>query len=193
MQPGHPATLILWTVLLLCAFVAEESDAHTAYRMVGQAQSAVTVESFVAVVKPDEARFTLPVPARREWKWLQPETKESAREYALDVKVLNEGHEYTFGLFLWKFRGARPRSGTFSSLIEDGQKSVFERSQSRLMSIVRDAGVKVKQEGDNLVITVRGKKNVARLFSGRPAEVTFEISLPGDSPIIQKVPVKYQS
>jgi hypothetical protein len=52
--------------------------------------------------------------------------------------------------------------------------------------------VKVKQEGDSLVITVQGKKNVARLFSGRPAEVTFEIALPGDSPITRTMPVKYQ-
>lgn len=196
MRDRHLATLIICTVML-CALAAvgggvRAADLAPMQAQSSDAQSSDAPESFTAIVKSDEARFTLPVPARREWKWLQPETKERAREYALDVKVVNEGSEYTFGFYLWKFPGARPRSGSFSSLIEDGQKSVFERSESRHMTIIRDAGVKVTQEGDSLRITVRGKKNVARLFSGRPAEVTFGIALPGDSPITRKVPVKYQ-
>ncbi|MDT5157397.1 MAG: hypothetical protein QOH51_1754 [Acidobacteriota bacterium] len=191
MLSRHPATLIICTVML-CAFAAGERCARAAYTTAMQAQTSNAQESFTAIVKRDEARFTLPVPARREWKWLQPETKENAREYALDVKVSNEGHEYAFGFFLWKFRGAKPRSGGFSYLIADGQKSLFVRAQSGHMTIIHDAGVKVKQVGDSLVITVQGKKNVARLFSGRPAEVTFEIALPGDSPITRTMPVKYQ-
>jgi hypothetical protein len=189
-KKNYPAAFILFTALL-CAFAAGGARARASVRATRHPQAATPAESFTATVKRDEARFTLPIPARREWKWLLPETQESAREYAMDVKVLNEGKEYAFGFYVWKFRGAKPRSGSFSALIGDGQKSVFVRSQSRLMSVVRDAGVKAKQEGDRLIITVGGRKNVARLFSGRPAEVTFEISLPGDSPTSQTIPVKY--
>jgi hypothetical protein len=60
------------------------------------------------------------------------------------------------------------------------------------MMILRDAGVKLKQAGDSLIIVVQGRKNVARLFSGRPAEVTFQTTLPGDTPTSKTVRVGYR-
>jgi hypothetical protein len=194
MSNKYPASIIL-CASLLCAFGAGDRRARAAVRASGQAQAATAVtaaESFTATVKPDEARFTLPVPPRREWKWRQPETKERAQEYRMDVTVKNEGAEYTFGFYLWKFPGAKPRSGNFSALLDAGQTSLFERAQSRHMTILRDAGVKLKQAGDSLIIIVHGRKNVARLFSGRPVEVTFQTTLPGDAPTSKTVPVEYQ-
>lgn len=109
----------------------------------------------------------------------------------MDVTVINEGKEYTFGIYLWKHPGALPHTGAFSDLLRAGQVSLFERSQSRLMTIIKDAGIKVKQEDDHLVISIRGKKNVERLFSGHPVEVTIKIALPDDPPTSTVVPVKY--
>lgn len=163
---------------LLCASAAGAQDLDAA--------------TYKAVVGKDEARFTMPVPARKSWKWHVPETRTSMREYMLSVKVLNEGQEFSFGFYLWKFPNSRPGAGRFSALLEAGQQSLFARASSGHNLIIRDAGVKARQEGDNLVITVKGRKNVARLFSGRPAEVVFQTELLGEAPTSQTVPVKYE-
>jgi hypothetical protein len=192
MKNRYLATLIL-SIALLCSFISEKSKAHAAHRLeAGRRQAQTTTDSFTAVVKADEARFTLPVPERREWKWRLPETKDSAQEYRMDVTVKNGGTEYTFGFYLWKRAGAKPGTGSFSDLLDTGQKSVFERPQgTRRLALIRDAGVKVNQEGDRLVITVSGRKDVARLFSGKPEKVTFKIAVPGDNPRQKTVPVDY--
>jgi hypothetical protein len=152
-----------------------------------------TREAYTAVVKGSEARFTLPVPQRAEWRWRRSETRERGREYAMSVKVLNEGREFSFGFYLWKFPGAKEGRGGFSSLIDAGQKSLFERSSAGHMTMIRDGGVRVKQDGQRLVITVGGRKNVARLFSDRPAEVKIETMLPDEPPTSQTVPVVYEN
>lgn len=184
MSRRYAATLALCASLLCCAAFAP--------RPAG-AQSRGAGGAYTAVVKGSEARFTLPVPQRPEWRWRRGETKESAREYMMSVKVSNEGREYSFGLYLWKFPGAKEERGSFSSLIEDGQKSLFERSSAGRMTIIRDGGVRVKQDGQHLVITVGGRKNVARLFSGRPPEVKIETMLLDEPPTSQTVPVVYEN
>ena len=110
----------------------------------------------------------------------------------MDVTVKNDGKEYTFGFYLWKYPGASPKSGSLSDLISAGQKSLFERTEPGRMTIVRDADVRVKSKGDRLVITVRGEKDLRRLFSSRPTEVIFKIKYPDEAEISQTVPVVYQ-
>jgi hypothetical protein len=99
--------------------------------------------TYTAVVTTKEATFTIPVKQRDRWTWHRADTKDNQQEYRMDVTVKNEGNEYTFGLYLWKFHGAAPRSGDLSDLISASQKSLFERAPSRLMTIVKDAPVKV--------------------------------------------------
>lgn len=152
-----------------------------------------TVGAYTAVVKNSEARFTLPVPQRPEWHWRRGATKERGREYAMSVKVVNEGREFSFGFYLWKFPGAKEKHGSLSSLIDDGQKSLFVRTSNGHMTMIRDGGVRVKQDGQRLVITVGGRKNVARLFSGRPAEVKVETAILDEPPTSQTVPVVYEN
>jgi hypothetical protein len=147
---------------------------------------------FTAVVGKSEASFSLPVQQRARWSWNQAGTRDNAREYRMDMTLKNEGKEYTFGFYLWKRPGASPKSGSFSDLISAGQKSLFERSQSRLMTIIHGANVRVKNEGDRLVITVRGDKDLQRLFSSRPAEVIFKIKYPDQAEISQTIPIVYQ-
>jgi hypothetical protein len=149
--------------------------------------------AYTAVVKKNEARFTMPVPARDKWKWHMKESRERSREYAFDVKVENEGQEFTFGLFLWKNPHSSQGSGSFSLLLDAGQKGLFAHSSAGINTIVRDAGVSAKQKDGRLVITVSGRRNVERLFSGRPAEVTFQTQLPGEPPTSQTVPVTYEN
>lgn len=190
----HTATLALCASLLCgAAFAPRPADALSARSQDAQPQATGAGEPYTAVVKGSEARFTLPVPQRPEWRWRMGETKERGREYAMSVKVMNEGREYSFGFYLWKFPGAKEERGSFSSLLEDGQKSLFERSSAGHMTIIRDGGVRVKQDGRRLVITVGGRRNVARLFSGRPAEVRVETMLPDEPPTSQTVPVVYEN
>ena len=187
MMNRYAATLVLCASLLCgVAFAPRRAGAQSA-------QSQGAGEHYTAVVKGSEARFTLPVPQRPEWRWRRGETKERGREYAMSVKVLNEGREYSFGFYLWKFPGAKEQRGSFASLIDAGQKSLFERTPAGMMTMIRDGGVRVKQDGQHLVITVGGRKNVARLFSGRPAEVKIETMLLDEPPTSQTVSVVYEN
>jgi lysophospholipase L1-like esterase len=150
-------------------------------------------DGYEARVREGEARFTMPLPQRPVWSWRRRETRENAREYAMSVGVSNEGRYYSFGLFLWKYPGAQPARGGVSALIDAGQKSLFERASNGHMIKVPDAEVKVRQDGERLIITVSGRKNVARLFSGRPSQVNFETFIPDEPPIPQIVPVTYEN
>jgi hypothetical protein len=190
MRNRHTATFIL-CASLLCNAAAAPALASVGAR--GQAPASGASGAYTATVKSGEARFTLPVPQRPEWRWHTSETKERGREYVMAVKVINEGKEYSFGFFLWKLPGATPRRGGLAALVDAGQESLFERIPNGHNIIVRDAGLKVRAEGDHLVITVKGRKNVARLFSGHPTQVTFETSILDESPTSQTVPVTYEN
>jgi hypothetical protein len=184
------ATFILSSAVLF-TFITAQSKSHASF-ITEQAQTQTAAGPYTAIVKSDEARFTLPAPQRPEWKWRQPETKENAQEYRMDVSVKNGSSEYTFGFYLWKRRGQKAGTGSLSDLLEAGQKSVFERSTSaRGFSLVPDGGIKVSEIGDTLLITISGRKNVARLFSGRPAYVTFKLAVPGEAKS-NLIPVKYE-
>jgi len=110
----------------------------------------------------------------------------------MDVTVKNEGNEYTFGFYLWKYRGASSASGGLSDLISAGQKSLFERAPTHLMTIVKDAQVKVSLKGDAVVISLRGKDDIKRVFSSKPAEVVFRVKIPGEPDISETIPVTYK-
>jgi len=110
----------------------------------------------------------------------------------MDVTVKNEGNEYTFGFYLWKYQGAVSGSGDLNDLISAGQKSLFERTPSRLMRIVKDAQVRVALKGDSVVISLRDKDYIKRMFSSQPSDVLFRVKIPGDSDISETVPVTYK-
>lgn len=177
---------VVITCALLNAVVWAQTTGSTAF--LEQTQQA----PFSAVVKEKEARFSLPVPPHNKWRWRLPETDNNAQEYRMDVTIHNEGREYTFGFYLWKRAGATAQSGDLSDLIKAGQASVFERSEPRRLTIVRDAGLKLKVDGNTLWIEIQGRENVKRLFSSRPSDVTFKIHVPGDTPVSQNVQVVYQ-
>lgn len=147
---------------------------------------------FSAVVKKDEALFSLPIPERDRWVWRLKQTKPNGQEYRMDVTIKNEGREYTFGYYLWKREGAGQESGDFASLIAAGQKSLFERTEPRRMTIVRDANVKLKVKDKNLIIQLRDKDDLKRIFSSRPTEAVFRIKVPDEPDVLQLIPIVYQ-
>ena len=166
-----------FTLLLICALLVLPVQARSTYS---------------AVVTPKQATFTIPVTPRDRWTWRRSDTKDNQQEYRMDVTVKNEDREYTFGFYLWKHHGASSGSGTLSELITAGQKSLFERAESRRMTIVRDTQVKVVNKDNLVVISLRDKDYIQRLFSSKPSEVVFKIKIPGDADISQTVPVSYQ-
>jgi len=192
MKKIYAATLAL-CASMLCNAETASARFVTHNGSPAQAQTEAAPAGYTATVKSGEARFTLPVPQRREWQWRRSETKERGREYVFDVKVVNEGRTYSFGLFMWKFPGARPANGSFASLVNAGQKNVFESDGSGHNLIVRDVDVKVKLKGEQLIITVSGRKNVERLFSGRPSTVTIETIILDEPRTSQTVPVTYEN
>lgn len=150
------------------------------------------VAQYTAVVGKSEASLSLPVQSRDRWSWHQPGIRDNALEYRMDVTVKNDGRQYTFGFYLWKRPGASPKSGSLSDLISAGQKSLFERTEPRRMTIVRGADVSVKGKGDRIIITVHGDKDLQRLFSSRPTELVFKIKYPDEAEISQTIPIVYQ-
>jgi hypothetical protein len=156
----------------------------------GQPQQDAT--QFSAVVSKTEAVFSLPLQSRSRWSWNRPETADNKQEYRMDVTIKNEDNVYTFGFYLWKRRGASAGSGSLNDLISKGQKSLFERTEQRLMTIVRDADVKVKAKGDLVVISLHDSKDLKRLFSSKPTEAIFKIKYPGEQEIQQTIPIVYQ-
>lgn len=178
---------------LLCAGAAAAAPARGAGggRPAAVAAPAQAAGHYSATVKGDEARITLPAPQRPSWSWRRRETRERDREYMFAVNVRNEGREYSFGLYLWKFPSSLPGRGGLSALLDAGQESLFERTPNGRRVIVRDGGVRVRHDGERIIITVKGRKNVERLFSGRPPEVTVETEVLDQQPTTQAVPVTY--
>src|SRR3954469_21602439 len=114
------ATIVIFASLL-CTPATAVKGMRAPASVSAQGQASDAAGAYTATVGKDEARFTMPVPARDKWKWHMRETKESAREYMMSVKVQNEGQEYSFGFFLWKFARSSEGSGKFSSLLNAGQ------------------------------------------------------------------------
>ena len=181
--------------LLVCAVLmvgasAGNSPAQTTE--VSPSPAEYGASRFSAIVNPSEAQFSITIPTRPKWSWGLPATKTNGQEYRMDVRIRNEGREYTFGFYLWKRAGALQQSGDLYELIEAGQASVFERS-ARRRSIVRDAGIKLKVERNLLTIRIRGDENIKRIFSSRPSEATFKLVIPDEAPVSETIAITYEN
>lgn len=153
-------------------------------------------EPFAATVADDEAMFIIPVGRKDKWEWFLEGTKENLREYTWQVAVDNGKDSYEFGYSLFKKLGSKPQSGDLAALIEAGQQSlwqVFEGGPRRSGRVIRDAGISVEPDGESVIIRVKGKENVERLFSSRPEKVTFEMRTRAKRPTMKTVKVTYKS
>jgi hypothetical protein len=151
---------------------------------------------FAAVVAAEEAKFIIPVGKRGRWEWFLESTKENLREYTWQVAVKNGEDSYAFGYSLFKKPGSTQQSGDLAALIKAGQQSVWQVSasgQRRGGRVIYDAGVSVEPDGENVIILIKGKENVDRLFSSRPEKVTFEMRTEAKRPERKTVNVTYKS
>ncbi|SRR6266404_7971159 len=149
-------------------------------------------EQFSALVFPSEALFVIPITTRARWRWHADSVRDNAREYQMSVSVRNNGTAYDFGFYMWRHAGTKPHEGDIKALVSDGRSSLFEKKDPRHNVIVKNAGVKVEPHSDKLVVRVKGRENVERLFSSHPSEVTFNIVIPEEHDISKKVSVEYR-
>ncbi|HEX8142760.1 MAG TPA: hypothetical protein VF553_09200 [Pyrinomonadaceae bacterium] len=152
-------------------------------------------EPYAAIVSADEARFVIPVGRKDKWEWNLESTRQNLREYTWQVSVKNGDETYEFGYSLFKKPGSTPQSGDLSALIKAGQQSLWQVAKSgprRSGGVIYDAGVSVEAEGDNLVIMVKGKENVDRLFSSKPEKVTFQMRTEARRQKTKSVKVTYK-
>jgi hypothetical protein len=154
---------------------------------------------FSAVVTPSEATFRMSMKPRDRWTWNRDETADMKTEYRMEVKVTNEGKEYSVGFYHWKHadfqthRYPAPGSGSLADLLAAvGQKTMFERTAPDRSLAVADAEIKIKAVGNTVVISLTRPMDLQRLFSGRPAKVVFNIKTPDEEEIVQTVRVVYR-
>jgi len=187
------STLTFRTFLLLLALSA------CIYSAAARARATLQLagdEPFTAVVAADEAKFVIPVGRKDQWEWFLDTTTDNRREYTWQVTVENGDATYEFGYSLFKKPGSQPQSGDLAALVKAGQQSlwqVYKNGPRRTGGVIRDAGVSVSPEGENVVIRVKGRENVERLFSARPETVTFQMRTEGKREKTKKVRVTYQS
>ncbi len=69
-----------------------------------------------ATIQNGVAKFTFPLPAKNDFKWNQEQTKDNAQEYAWQVSLegSNLKCKYKFGVYLFKFPGAKEIKGSLN-------------------------------------------------------------------------------
>ena len=150
---------------------------------------------FTALVTSDEARFVFPVSTQPEWEWFAVGTKGNALEYQWQIEVRNGKSTCQFGFTLFKYPGRKAERGALENLLQSGQTGMWQVQQSggsKTGSFVPDAGVKIVSVPGAMIVLVQGEENVRRMFSDKPAKVTFLIALPGEKEIRKKVKVSYR-
>lgn len=138
-----------------------------------------------------EARFSLPLSRRDEWRWFLPTTMEHAREYAWMVEVTNEGQRYELGYSLVKRPGAVPQQGALGDLLQAGQVDVWKFSEDGMsMRSMEDTGIQAMTEGKGVVIRLDNPEVIRQLFSGRPA-AKMVLQAPGRPMAVMDFPIEY--
>ena len=145
---------------------------------------------FTAVVGADEATFVVPVGAKDKWEWDQRGSGDDFGEYVWQVAAENGGQRYTFGFYHFKSSHRPPQSGDLAALLRAGQQSLFQAAEGGLL-LVEGAVVSVEPAGENVVIRLKGKEAVDKVFSAHPPEVKFQIQTAGERPVIRSAKVTY--
>ena len=113
--------------------------------------------------------------------------------YVWQVIVKNGGNNYEFGFMEWgSMMSSQQKSGDLAALIAAGEATLWRISSGGNGSAILGAGVSVEPAGENVVISIRGKENVERVFSSRPEKVQFRIQELGQDLPTQDAVVNYK-
>lgn len=135
--------------------------------------------AFTAVVRSAEARFVFPTSVRRDWNWPQvPPTPADPARFAWGVTVVDGDSAYLVGAATYQAHHPAPLAG-----LEDVVRAAVAdlaaiAPHGHVQQKVRDADVRVHTVDGRVVITLRGRATVARVFAARPARVRFGVLAP---------------
>jgi hypothetical protein len=161
--------------------------------------------TYSAVVSQKHARFVFPPIQLDTFVWWSPETRTQLTTYSWDVLIHAPDKTYAVGYWLpavgfetyarwYTERRAIPQGtqrGTLSDLLQAGMQDAREL-QGHIALLVSDEGVQVVVEHRRIVVDVRGKETVRRLFALRPSHVTFYQYLPNQPIRVAHVAVVYK-
>lgn len=160
---------------LMCASV-EACQASASAQCIVEV-NANSVAAFFPLVKPPFL-----------WRWHRETTATNALEYRWLVEFGTcsaDGHfvgdEFAFGVELFKFPGASPRSGQLPRLLREAQHTVTLRKASAgraTYSVVQGADVSSSLTESGIRVLVEGRTSVARLVASRPKKALMTVNIP---------------
>jgi hypothetical protein len=145
-----------------------------------------------ALVTPTLVHFEIPLgrDAAGLWHWNDPATPDRTAEYRFHVMVEGDT-SLSIGFMLFKFPGAPPREGTCAELLRGGQSNLVLIT-GHLEQVVPGVRPALRCQGRVLVVELRDSATIARVFRGRPPEVTLEAMTPELPFTRTRVPIAYQ-
>jgi hypothetical protein len=141
-------------------------------------QQAAYDKECTAIVQGQTAKFIFQLPEKQTWTWNMKETDDNSLEYKWEIGL--EGGAaagtYNFGVYLFKYPGAREATGGITQLLSACQTSVWDES----LRIRKDLIIQSAVEGRRLVISISDNKTFAGLFSQKPAAAYCRVRTPYD-------------
>lgn len=148
-------------------------------RRVAEPPVPVAPAAFSAVVRQAEARFVFPSSVRRDWNWTQvARDADDPARFAWGVTVMDGDAAYLVGAATYEVRHPTQLAG-----LEDAVRAAVANlaaiaPRGHVQQRVPDADVRVDALNGRVVLTLRGKETVARVFAARPLRVRFGVLAP---------------
>ncbi|MFN0120251.1 MAG: toll/interleukin-1 receptor domain-containing protein [Blastocatellia bacterium] len=153
------------------------------------ANETVTPPAGRAIVSGTQAEFIFPVENTQQWKWFLAESKPDEDEYSWQVLLDGSDGHYEFHLYEQKSRDDRPRTGDLKSFLQ-ATGTLILRGNGKYTG--RDLSLSARPGPAQISLLVTGPR-VAKIFAGKPEDVTFEVVSPGKPGQSVTVPVTYQN
>jgi hypothetical protein len=129
-----------------------------------------------AIVKTGAMDFSFPIPPKDVFEWYQDKTKDNCMEYAWNVSLKIKGDDYyKFGVYLFKYPGAKSIKGSLEKLISICQTSFWDPNGATIDHMKIQS---VVIEKDRLLIHITDKATIRKLMANKPKEAYFQVVTP---------------
>ena len=150
-----------------------------------------------ADVIQNKAVFYFPILYEDHWQWYREETANDQLEYSWEVAIPANDPVYSLGVYLFKFAGLKPHSGTLEELLRYAQKTAAKvKNEGAYSTFTTDEHLEVragvKEQG--VIVGIVDDKTFQMIMAGRPEEAMFRIRHPDpESSITCKGAIRYIS
>jgi hypothetical protein len=144
-----------------------------------------------AIVQNQIAKFSFPLPDKKEFIWNQSQSEDNYQEYTWQVSLegTNPQYNYNFGVFLFKFPGAKEKTGSLKRLFSMAQYSVWDMATTRVRD---DLPIDVIIENDKITVLAKDSATIKALFSHKPTIAHFMVQTPYKELNLEtKTPIEY--